>query len=552
MLYRLLTVGFVALAVMLAGPIGGLVSTPALAQAVGQILVEGNQRVEPETVRSYMQLQPGEAATEDKVDNSIKSLFQTGLFSDVQIMRRGNDLIVKVEENPLINRVNFEGNSELDDAALAKEAELKERTIFTRSRVQADVQRLVALYRRSGYFAARIEPKIIRLPQNRVNLVFEIQEGVSTKVASINFIGNQAFSDYSLRSVITTGEAAWWKFFSTSDTYDPDRLNYDKELLRRYYLKNGFADFRVVSATAELAPDGASFYITFNVEEGPAYTVGNVAVNAGATSLDGSVLGSAVTFGKGQLYDASKVDKSVETLTIEAGKAGYAFAKIQPDIKRDEVNRRLDVVFNVQEGPRVYIERIDIVGNVRTLDEVIRRELQLYEGDAYNRILVDRARRRLTSLDFFSKIDFKELPGTAADKVVLVIQVEEKSTGTVNFSAGYSTQEGVIGVGQRFRAQLPRPRPICEPGDRLELRAAERQLQLHRALFPGPQHCCRRRCLRHPHRPGAGVVLHHAAGGRRGADRLPDLGTCPPHHQISVHPPGGGRVRPRSGVACHS
>ena len=445
MLYRLLTVGFVALAVMLAGPIGGLVSTPALAQAVGQILVEGNQRVEPETVRSYMQLQPGEAATEDKVDDSIKALFQTGLFSDVQIMRRGNDLIVKVEENPLINRVNFEGNSELDDAALAKEAELKERTIFTRSRVQADVQRLVALYRRSGYFAARIEPKIIRLPQNRVNLVFEIQEGVSTKVASINFIGNQAFSDYSLRSVITTGEAAWWKFFSTSDTYDPDRLNYDKELLRRYYLKNGFADFRVVSATAELAPDGASFYITFNVEEGPAYTVGNVAVNAGATSLDGSVLGSAVTFGKGQLYDASKVDRSVETLTIEAGKAGYAFAKIQPDIKRDEVNRRLDVVFNVQEGPRVYIERIDIVGNVRTLDEVIRRELQLYEGDAYNRILVDRARRRLTSLDFFSKIDFKELPGTAADKVVLVIQVEEKSTGTVNFSAGYSTQEGVIG-----------------------------------------------------------------------------------------------------------
>ena len=257
MLYRLLTVGFVALAVMLAGPIGGLVSTPALAQAVGQILVEGNQRVEPETVRSYMQLQPGEAATEDKVDDSIKALFQTGLFSDVQIMRRGNDLIVKVEENPLINRVNFEGNSELDDAALAKEAELKERTIFTRSRVQADVQRLVALYRRSGYFAARIEPKIIRLPQNRVNLVFEIQEGVSTKVASINFIGNQAFSDYSLRSVITTGEAAWWKFFSTSDTYDPDRLNYDKELLRRYYLKNGFADFRVVSATAELAPDGA-------------------------------------------------------------------------------------------------------------------------------------------------------------------------------------------------------------------------------------------------------------------------------------------------------
>src|SRR5262245_29856793 len=198
MLYRLLTVGFVALAVMVAGSVAGVLSTNALAQAVGQILVEGNQRVEPETVRSYMQIQPGEVATEDKVDDSIKALFQTGLFSDVQIQRRGNDLVVRVEENPLINRVNFEGNSELDDAALGKEVELKERTIFTRSRVQADVQRVVALYRRSGYFAARVEPKIIRLPQNRVNLVFEIQEGVSTKIASINFIGNEAFSDYSL------------------------------------------------------------------------------------------------------------------------------------------------------------------------------------------------------------------------------------------------------------------------------------------------------------------------------------------------------------------
>ncbi|MFO1089816.1 MAG: outer membrane protein assembly factor BamA [Hyphomicrobiales bacterium] len=423
-------------------PVG---ARPALAQVVTSIQVEGNQRVEPETVRSYIQIQSGEAATPDRIDESIKALFQTGLFSDVQIYRQGTTLIVKVEENPLINIVSFEGNSEIDDKTLAKEVELKERTIFTRSRVQADVQRIIALYRRSGYYAARVEPQIIRLPQNRVNLVFEINEGKATKVASINFIGNEAFSDYTLRGVITTGEHAWWKFFSTSDNYDPDRLSYDKELLRRYYLKNGFADFRVVSATAELAPDGESFFITFTVEEGPQYSVGQVVINAGNTTIDPAQLQAAMTFGTGDTYDASKVDKSIENMTVEAGKAGFAFAKVQPDIQRDEAAQRLNVTFNIQEGPRVYIERIDIIGNTRTLDEVIRREIGLVEGDAYNRVIIDRARRRLTALDFFAKIDFREQPGSAPDKVVIIIEVEEKSTGTINFSAGYSTLEGVMG-----------------------------------------------------------------------------------------------------------
>jgi outer membrane protein insertion porin family len=418
---------------------------PAVAQVVTSIQVTGNQRVEPETVRSYIPIQSGEAATPERIDEAIKSLFQTGLFSDVQIYRQGAVLVVNVEENPLINIVSFEGNSEIDDDTLAKEVELRERTIYTRARVQADVQRILAVYRRSGFFGARVEPKIIRLPQNRVNLVFEIDEGASTSIASINFIGNEAFSDWTLRNVITTGESAWWKFFSASDNYDPDRLNYDKELLRRYYLKNGFADFRVVSATAELAPDGESFFITFTVEEGPQYSVGEVVINAGQTNIDPAQLQAAMTFGAGETFDASKVDRSVEQMTVEAGRAGYAFAKVQPDIQRDEANQRLNITFNIEEGPRVYIERIDIIGNTRTLDEVIRREIQLMEGDAYNRVIVDRARRRLTALDFFAKIDFREQPGSAPDKVVLVIEVEEKSTGTINFSAGYSTIEGIIG-----------------------------------------------------------------------------------------------------------
>ncbi len=363
----------------------------------------------------------------------------------MRIFRRGNAIVVQVEENPLINRVAFEGNSEITDENLTKEVELRERTIFTRSRVQSDVQRIVALYRRSGLFSARVEPKIIRLPQNRVDLVFEVQEGASTRIERIAFIGNEAFSDSQLRRAISTSETRWWKFFSTTDNYDPDRLEFDKELLRRYYLKNGYADFRVTAATAELAPDGEQFYITIVLEEGPEYSVGAVTVNTGSTSLDPAILNASIRTETGSRYNANKIDQTVEAMTLEAGKAGYAFAKVEPNIERDPVNRTLSIVYNVQEGPRVYIERIDIRGNVRTLDRVIRREIRVVEGDAYNRVLVDRARRRLTALDFFEKIDIREDPGSTADRVVLVIEVLEKSTGSISFAAGYSTVETVIG-----------------------------------------------------------------------------------------------------------
>lgn len=445
---RLVYIARLTLALLVIAPVailvGGLAS-PAIAQVVSNIIVEGNQRVEADAVLAYMQVSPGQQATPDRIDQSIKALFQTGLFSDVRIFRRGASLVVQVEENPIVNRVTFEGNDELDDETLAKEIELRERMVFTRARAQSDVQRLIALYRRSGFFAVRIEPKVIRLPQNRVNLVFEIQEGAETRIARINFVGNQAFSDSQLRSVVSTAESAWWKFFTTADTYDPDRLAYDRELLRRHYLKHGYADFRVIAATAELAPDGESFFITFTVEEGPQYNLGEVAVNTGATNLDPARLRGAMTIAPGELYDASKIDKSVENMTVEAGRSGFAFARVEPRMDRDPAAQVLNVTFDIQEGERVYIDRIDIIGNVRTLDVVIRRELRLVEGDAYNRILVERARRRLTALDYFEKIDIRETPGSAPDRLVLIIEVVEKSTGTVSFAAGYSTIEKVIG-----------------------------------------------------------------------------------------------------------
>ena len=447
MRYKFVIVGVLAFVLTAVMPVlaPSVLVASAHAQVVSAIIIEGNQRVENESILAYMQISPGETFDAGKIDASVKALFQTGLFADVQIGRRGNTLVVRVEENPMVNRVNFEGNNEVKDTDLAKETELRERMMFTRSRVLNDVNRVIAVYRRSGYYSVKVSPKIIRLPQNRVDLVYEIVEGSETKVENIDFVGNTSFDDSDLRGVVGTQRARWWKFFARNDNYDADRIEYDKELLRRYYLKNGFADARVISAEPVLSSDGGHFNITFTVEEGPRYTVADVAVNIGDAQLESGGLIDNVRTGVGDHYDASEVDKSVENLTLEASRQGFVFAKVSPDIQRNEGQNSLNITYNIVEGPRTYIERIDIVGNFRTEDEVIRRELRLFEGDAFNRVLIDRARRRLTALDFFEKIDFREEPGSAPDKLVLVVDLREKSTGSINFSVGFSTVEYVVG-----------------------------------------------------------------------------------------------------------
>jgi outer membrane protein insertion porin family len=420
-------------------------ATQAYAQTITQIRIEGNQRVEEETVLSYLQFSRGDEFDPEKIDESIKVLFQTGLFSDVQMFQRGNTLVIKLEENPLINKVNFEGNSKLDDAALTKEVEVRERMIYTKARVQSDTQRVLALYQKSGYYNVRVAPKLIRLPENRVNLVFEVTEGSETTVKTISFTGNEAFSDGGLRDVIGTAEHSWWNFFQKNDTYDPDRLEYDKELLRRHYLRHGYADFNVISAEAQLSPDGDYFEINFVVEEGPRYTIADVAVNIGDTNLDPERLKAVIKTGVGDNYNAVKVDKTVENLALEASRQGFVFAKVEPKVDRNVGQGSLNISYNIEEGRRAYVEQIIIEGNTRTLDEVIRRELLIYEGDAFNRALIERARRRLMALDFFEKIDFQEEEGSAADKINLVVVVTEKSTGKISFSIGYSSVEQVVG-----------------------------------------------------------------------------------------------------------
>lgn len=450
MRFRCGFIGLFAVAVVALSTLQGAglrIVAPAAAQSViSAVLVQGNQRIEADTVRSYMVISAGDPFDPLRIDDSLKALFGTGLFADVQIFRQGSNLVVEVEENPIINRINFEGNSEVDDDTLLAEVQLRPRTVFTRARVQGDVQRIISIYRRSGLFTAHVEPKVIRLPQNRVDLVFEINEGAETAIERINFVGNRAFTDSELRAVVSTAESAWWKILGASDNYDPDRLSFDRELLRRHYLQNGYADFRVISATAELARGGDTFFITFTVEEGPLYEFGEIRVDVGNTSLDPDAVIAEVTTFEGDTYDANKVDASIEAITLQAGKLGFAFAQVRPTAERDDENLRIHITYVINEGPRVYVERIEIVGNVRTLDVVIRREMRLVEGDAYNRILVDRARRRITALDFFNTVDIQEQQGSTADKVILIVQVDEKSTGQLNFGAGFSTTEAILGT----------------------------------------------------------------------------------------------------------
>ena len=444
---KLLSVALLTLVLSFVVPVAlpGGWAEQAYAETIAQIRLEGNQRVEEETVLSYLQFSRGDEFDPEKIDESIKVLFQTGLFSDVQMFQRGSTLVVKLEENPLINQVNFEGNSEIDDAALAKEVEVRERMIFTKARVQSDTQRVLALYQKTGFYNVRVAPKLIRLPENRVNLVFEVTEGSETTVKTIAFTGNEAFSDGALRGIIGTAETSWWNFFQKNNTYDPDRLEYDKELLRRHYLRHGYADFNVISAEAQLSPNGDYFEINFAVEEGPRYTIADVAVNIGDTNLDPERLKEVIKTGVGDDYNATKVDRTVENLALEASRQGFVFAKVEPKVDRNVGQGSLNISYNIQEGRRAYVEQIIIEGNTRTLDEVIRRELLIYEGDAFNRTLVERARRRLTSLDFFEKIDFQEEEGSAPDKINLIVVVTEKSTGKISFSVGYSSIEQVIG-----------------------------------------------------------------------------------------------------------
>lgn len=422
-------------------------ATAALAQAplIKEVRVEGAQRVEADTVRSYMLLKKGDTLDPMRADKSLKSLFSTGLFADVNFKWQDGALIVTVLENPVINQVVFEGNNRILDKILEKEVQLKPRAIYTRAKVQEDVQRLIEVYRRTGRFAVVVEPKIIQRPQNRIDLVFEVDEGPTTYIRRITFIGNRKFSDTSLREQIATKEERWYRVFTVADTYDPDRLTYDRELLRRFYLKKGYADFRIKSAVAELTPDREGFYVTFTVDEGKRYKVGKVGVKTHLPELPESFLTPEVTFKTGEWYNADEIENSIQKVTDTAGIKGFAFVDVVPDLTKKGEEGIIDISLVVREGPRVFIDRIDIAGNSRTLDKVIRREFRLAEGDAFNTAKIRRSKQQIQNLGFFGKVNVtpKQSP-TAPDRTVLKVDVEEQSTGELSFGVGFSTSEGAL------------------------------------------------------------------------------------------------------------
>lgn len=437
----------------------------ALAQSANSIVVEGNRRVEADTVRSYFRPGPGGRIGPLEIDDALKSLYATGLFQDVRIVPSGGRIVVTVVENPVINRVAFEGNKKSKDEQLALEVQSKPRGTLSRPMVQADVQRIIEIYRRNGRFDVRVEPKIIDLPNNRVDLVFEINEGEKTGVKEITFVGNSAFSSSRLKDVIKTSQSNWFSFLQTTDIYDPDRIESDRDLLRRFYLKHGYADVRIVSAVGEYDPARKGFVITFTIEEGGQYHVGTVDVISNVRAVSPDSLRSKLKVGPGGVYNAELVEKSVEDMTIEASKRGYAFAAVRPRGDRNFESKTINLVFVVEEGPRAYIERINIRGNVRTRDYVIRREFDIGEGDAYNRALIDRAERRLKNLNFFKSVKITNEPGSAPDRVVVNVDVEEMSTGEFSISGGYSTADGflaevsvaernLLGRGQYARASV--------------------------------------------------------------------------------------------------
>lgn len=453
-------------------------ATPAEAQApapapqtgvVNHITVNGNERIDSETIISYLPFHVGATVDSEMIDLAVKTLYNTDLFSDVQVQLNGTELVVSVVESPIINQVVFEGNHAMTKDKLRDEVQIRPRGVFTKAKVQADVQRIIELYRKEGRISATVTPKIVELPQKRVDLIFEINEGPKTGVAEVNFVGNHAFSDNDLRSVVVTQKSIWWKFFSSNDNYDPDRMDYDREQLRKYYTNHGYYDFHVISAVAELTPDRRDFDVTYTLDEGQKYNFGRITIKTDNDKLKSDLLLRAISIKPGQLYESDRVQKAVDDLTFAAGAQGFAFVDIRPDEEADPNDHIVNLTFNVHEGARVYIDKIDIVGNTQTLDRVIRRQMLVSEGDAYNKALIERSKMYIRGLGFFKEGDdgvkIEEKPSPTPGKTDLQVSVQEQPTGELSFGAGFSSIEKFIldigisqsnfrGTGQDLRARI--------------------------------------------------------------------------------------------------
>lgn len=432
--------------ILYVGLLSSLISLQANAEDfyIKKIEIDGLQRVEKETVLSYLNVQNESTVSQDDLDNSFRSLYNTGLFSDINFdTSLRNTLKINVKENPIIGKRAFDGNDKIDDKVLEAEVQLGPRSVFDKAKVQQDVQRILDVYRKTGRYSVTVEPKIIEREENRVDLIYEIDEGAGAKIEKINFLGNTHYSSSDLQDEIMSKESRWYRFFSSAENYDSEKMDYDKELLRRFYTSRGYADFSVLSAVAELSEDRKSFILTFTIEEGPRYEVGKINIVSEINGVETKPLYKDLEIEEGDWFSSELVEKSVTEMTESLGRKGFAFVDVEPEYIRDPEHGEIDINFNIYEGERIFINRINITGNDRTLDEVIRREFRLDEGDALNISKLRDSRRNIENLNFFSKVDI-QTENVGEDKADVNVKVEEKSTGYFNVGIGYSTTNGAL------------------------------------------------------------------------------------------------------------
>ncbi|MBP5161203.1 MAG: outer membrane protein assembly factor BamA [Alphaproteobacteria bacterium] len=435
--------------------IGLMCIAPALyAQEVKDIQVRGVRYIEPATVISYLPFQQGDTITEAQRNEGLKALLKTGRFdAGTKITQKGGVVTIDVQERPVVTDISFEGNDKLETEMLEKELRLKVRDAYTPTKLQKDVDRLKAIYQRMGMYSVEIQPQVNKLSDNRVEIVFQIDEGKKNYIEDIEFVGNDAFSTSTLQEALMSRTKRWWRFFTSTDTYDPDRIDYDKELLTRFYVKRGYIDFEIVNTQVRQDPETKDFSVLFTIKEGQRYRFGAAKVKSKLARVDQEELQSQVAFSMGRYYSADLVEESVQDMTEALGREGFAFVDIDVDLKRHPGEAVVDVYFNIKESPRIFVNRVDISGNSRTLDKVIRRELRFVEGDPFNTEKLRRSKQRIENLNYFSKVDMKPVQvANARDKADVQIDVAEKSTGAFNIGVGWSTYDGALfeaGVQER-------------------------------------------------------------------------------------------------------
>ena len=410
---------------------------------IKNINIQGLQRVERETALSYAGIDTSKPVSTEELNAALKRLYDTGLFSDISFDTRGNELIIAVQENPVIGVRAFDGNDKIDDKILEAEVQSAPRSVFSKAKVQQDVQRILDVYKRAGRYGVSVEPKIIKKSENRVDLIFEINEGPEAKIDTINFIGNKHYTSKDLQGEIMSKESRWYRLFSNAENFDREKMNYDQELLRRFYNRHGYADFAVVSAIAELSRDKTSFVLTFTVDEGKRYKVTDIQIKSLVPEVEAKDWYKYITFETGDWYNSDEIEKTVNQLTEELSKKGFVFVEVTPNIYKDRETGKLNVVFDIKENAKVFVNRINITGNTRTLDEVIRREFRLSEGSVFNAAKIRESRRNIERLNYFSKVDI-DSERVDYDKADINVNVEEKSTGYFNIGVGYSTVNGAL------------------------------------------------------------------------------------------------------------